>query len=325
MTGLSILRASEVSKVFETRRGFARTKRKVRAVDRVSLDVRRGETLALVGESGCGKSTFGRCLLRLYELSAGRIVFDEIDISTMGMGAMRPIRRSMQMIFQDPQASLNPRRRVGELIAEPFRLHERLTETELRDRVADLVGLVGLRQDQMERFPHEFSGGQRQRIGIARALATRPKLIIADEPVSALDVSIQAQIVNLMMDLQERLGLTYVFISHDLNIVRQIANRVAVMYLGGIVELAPTEELIAESAHPYTNALIGAVPRPAAQIGSGPSRIRLSGDLPSPANPPKGCKFHTRCPRAQKRCTLEEPSLRALTPDRQVACHFPLI
>ena len=228
------------------------------------------------------------------------------------------------MVFQDPQSSLNPRRRVGDLIAEPFRLHENLSGPELRSKRDHLIQLVGLHPDQMERFPHEFSGGQRQRIGIARALATRPQLVVADEPVSALDVSIQAQIVNLMMDLQDRLSLTYVFISHDLGVVRQLSDRIAVMYLGRIVELAPSEELLARPAHPYTGALVAAVPGPPTRSGTKPMRIRLSGDLPSPSSPPAGCRFHPRCPIVQKRCSDEEPPLRAISTDRQVACHFPM-
>ena len=325
MTDPVLLRASEVTKTFVTGGGFGRPSIRVHAVDHVSIDVRHGETLALVGESGCGKSTFGRCLIRLYDLTAGRIVFDGHDISDLSIRALRPLRRSMQMVFQDPQASLNPRRRAGDLIAEPLRLHERLRGTALRDRLHEIIDVVGLRRDQMERFPHEFSGGQRQRIGIARALATRPKLIVADEPVSALDVSIQAQIVNLMMDLRERLGLTTVFISHDLGVVRQISDRVAVMYLGGIVELAPTEELLERPAHPYSNALIAAVPSPPSRGSLKPVRAKLSGDIPSPSNPPRGCRFHPRCPIAQKRCTDEPPPLRAISSNRQVACHFPLL
>ena len=286
MTNSVLLRASEVTKTFDTRGGFGRPTIRVHAVDRVSIDVRQGETLAFVGESGCGKSTLGRCLIRLYELTAGRVVFDDQDISTLSIRALRPLRRSMQMVFQDPQASLNPRRRAGDLIAEPLRLHEGLSGPALRDKMHEIIDVVGLRRDQMERFPHEFSGGQRQRIGIARALATRPKLVVADEPVSALDVSIQAQIVNLLMDLRERFGLTTVFISHDLGVVRQISDRVAVMYLGGIVELAPTEDLLERPAHPYSNALIAAVPAPPALGALKPVRAKLSGDLPSPSNPP---------------------------------------
>ena len=325
MTEETLLRASEVTKTFETRGGLGRNPIRVHAVDHVSVDVRQGETLAIVGESGCGKSTLGRCLIRLYDVTSGRIIFDGADISDRSIRALRPLRPSMQMIFQDPQASLNPRRRVGDLIAEPLRLHEGLSGSALHDRLGELLELVGLRREGMERFPHEFSGGQRQRIGIARALASRPKLVVADEPVSALDVSIQAQIVNLLMDLQERLGLTTIFISHDLGVVRQISDRIAVMYLGSIVELAPSEDLLASPAHPYTQALIAAIPEPPTAGGTKPMRVRLTGDLPSPANPPRGCRFHPRCPRVQPRCTVEPPPLRALDASRQVACHFPLV
>jgi peptide/nickel transport system ATP-binding protein len=294
----------------------------VHAVDDVSLEVRPGETVGLVGESGCGKSTLGRCLVRLYDITAGQLRFKGTDISHYGRRQLRPIRREMQMVFQDPYASLNPRRRVGDLIAEPLRVHGRRSRGEIAARVRELMALVGLAAEHIERFPHEFSGGQRQRIGIARALALDPHLIVADEPVSALDVSIQAQIVNLLADLQERLGLTYLFIAHDLSVIRQVATRTAVMYLGSIVELGPTDEVYRAPAHPYTQALISAVPMP--DVDGARNRIVLTGDVPNPMNPPPGCRFHPRCRFAKDRCRIERPVLREIAPGRTVACHFPL-
>ncbi len=298
----------------------------LRAVDGVSLAVRAGETLGLVGESGCGKSTLGRCLLRLTDATDGHVTFEGIDITRMSERALRPMRPRMQMVFQDSYAALNPRRRIGDLIAEPLRVHPgpagRRRDAEIAARLRELVQLVGLPQAALERYPHEFSGGQRQRINIARALALSPSLVVADEPVSALDVSIQAQIVNLFMDLQGRLGLTYVFIAHDLSVVRQIATRVAVMYLGAVVELGDADAVLHAPSHPYTAALISAVPEPV--VGAASRRTLLVGDVPSPIAPPPGCRFHTRCPAAQARCRTEPPVLRALTPDHQAACHFPL-
>jgi peptide/nickel transport system ATP-binding protein len=296
----------------------------VRAVDGVSLQVWRGEAFGLVGESGCGKSTLGRCLVRLYDVTAGRLLFRGTDISRFGARQLRPVRREMQMVFQDPYASLNPRRRVGDLIAEPLRVHGRRSRADIAARVAELIGLVGLSPDQLERFPHEFSGGQRQRIGIARALALEPRLIVADEPVSALDVSIQAQILNLLADLQDRLGLTYVIIAHDLSVIRQVSDRTAVMYLGSIVELGPTAEVYRAPAHPYTQALISAVPVPDVDRGVR-QRIVLLGDVPSPIDPPTGCRFHPRCRFATGRCRTERPTLRPVGEEREVACHFPLL
>jgi peptide/nickel transport system ATP-binding protein len=296
----------------------------LQAVDDVSFRVWPGETLGLVGESGCGKSTLARCLVRLLEPSAGLLRFEGRDITHLNTRAMRPLRPRLQMVFQDPYASLNPRRRVGELIAEPLVVHTKVTQQQRRDRVHELAALVGLRPDQLERYPHEFSGGQRQRIGIARALALSPKLVIADEPVSALDVSIQAQVINLLADLQERLGLTLVFIAHDLSVVRQVSTRTAVMYLGSIVEMGPTDSVYEAPAHPYTAALIAAVPRPQVDSGARAARTVLQGDPPSPLAPPSGCRFHPRCAAATERCRRERPALREVDAGRAVACHFPL-
>ncbi len=294
----------------------------VHALDGVSVAVARGETLGLVGESGCGKSTLGRCLLRLYDLTSGQIRFDDTDISTMSERRLRPLRPRMQMVFQDPYASLNPRRRVGDLLAEPMRVHTDWNRRRVADRLHELMELVGLQREHLGRYPHEFSGGQRQRIGIARALALEPALVVADEPVSALDVSVQAQIVNLMMDLQERLSLTYVFIAHDLSVVRQIATRTAVMYLGTVVETGPTEAMFVTPAHPYTDALLSAVP--SSDGVARRDRVILGGEVPSPLAPPSGCRFHPRCPRAEARCRAEAPVLRPVGAERTVACHFPL-
>ena len=298
----------------------------LRAVDGVSLAVRAGETLGLVGESGCGKSTLGRCLLRLSDVSGGAVAFEGTDITRMSERALRRLRPRMQMVFQDSYAALNPRRRIGDLVAEPLRVHPgpggRRGRGEIAARLAELVRLVGLPETALQRYPHEFSGGQRQRINIARALALSPALVVADEPVSALDVSIQAQIVNLFMDLQARLGLTYVFIAHDLSVVRQIATRVAVMYLGAVVELGGTDAVLHAPAHPYTAALISAVPEPV--VGAASRRTLLTGDVPSPIAPPPGCRFHTRCPVAQARCRSEPPVLRDVGGGRLAACHFPL-
>ena len=314
---------SNLSKRFTVGTRFSRQGlRVVKAVDGVSLAIQPDETLGLVGESGCGKSTLGRCLARLYEISEGRLVFDGTDVSTLSPSRMRPLRRKLQMVFQDPYASLNPRRRVFDLIAEPLRIHLALSEAEVAARVAALLDQVGLLPDHAQRYPHEFSGGQRQRIGIARAIALEPKLVILDEPVSALDVSVQAQIVNLLADLQERLKLTYVFVAHDLSVVRQVSTRIAVMYLGSIVEIGAADEIFARPRHPYTQALISAVPKPV--TGGGRQRIILTGDVPSPINPPKGCRFHPRCPMAQDRCRSERPVLAQGAGASAVACHFPL-
>jgi len=318
-----LLEITQLAKQFFVGSRFsAGGRRKLVAVDGVSLAVTPGETLGLVGESGCGKSTLARCLVRLLQPTAGTLRFDGTDITTLSQRALRPLRPQLQMVFQDPYASLNPRRRVGDLIAEPLVVHTPMNAAARRTRVLELAALVGLLPEQMERFPHEFSGGQRQRIGIARALALNPKLVIADEPVSALDVSIQAQVVNLLADLQRRLGLTLIFIAHDLSVVRQVSTRTAVMYLGRIVEQGPTDALYAAPAHPYTAALIGAVPRPT--VGARAARVLLQGDPPSPLDPPPGCRFHPRCVAAGERCRSEAPLLRDIGAGRQVACHFPL-
>ena len=318
--------ASNVSKRFTVGTRFsAQGVRTVHAVDNVSLSIVPGETLGLVGESGCGKSTLGRCLSRLYDITEGTLMFDGTDISRLSTSAMRPLRQKIQMVFQDPSASLNPRRRVRELIAEPLHIHLKLTEGEITSRVDALLEQVGLLPDHANRYPHEFSGGQRQRIGIARAIALEPKLVILDEPVSALDVSVQAQIVNLLADLQERLNLTYVFIAHDLSVVRQVSTRIAVMYLGSIVELGNAEDIFSQPSHPYTQALISAVPQPDIEKAGVRKRIILTGDVPSPVNSPSGCRFHPRCPVAQERCKTERPLFTELASGRKVACHFPIV
>ncbi len=303
-------------------RHWRATSRRLRAVDRVSFHIQPGETLALVGESGCGKTTIGRTLLRLYEPTAGRVVFDGDDLASLSGDGLRRFRRRAQMIFQDPYASLNPRMKVEDVIAEPLRAHRVGSRAERQARVRELLALVGLPDAAAGRFPHAFSGGQRQRIGIARALALKPELVVADEPVSALDVSIQAQIVNLLKDLQDELGLTLLFIAHDLAVVRQIATRVAVMYLGQIVELGPCDTILADPRHPYTQSLLSAVPVPDPVLERLRERIVLTGDVPSTIDLPPGCRFHTRCPFAMESCRTIEPKLQATEDGRVVACHL---
>ncbi len=324
--GEPLVQVRGLVKHFPITRGILIQKRvgAVQAVDGVSFDVRRGETLGIVGETGCGKSTTARLIMRLLDATAGEVRFDGQDITHLTGARLKAIRREMQMIFQDPYSSLNPRKTVGSIIGQPFAIHGlEQGKGERRRAVQELMETVGLNPEHYNRYPHEFSGGQRQRIGVARALALKPKLLIADEPVSALDVSIQAQVLNLLRDMQRRLGLTLVFIAHDLSVVRHMCDRVAVMYLGKIVEIGPSDALYGFPRHPYTGALLSAVPvaDPAARMDE---RRLLSGDVPSPANPPSACRFHTRCPKAQERCSAEEPPLEDKQTGTQAACHFPL-
>jgi oligopeptide/dipeptide ABC transporter ATP-binding protein len=317
----AVVEVEGLKKHFALKRGLlARTAAIVKAVDGVSFSIAPGETLCLVGESGCGKSTVGKLVLRLLEPTEGAIKLDGEDITALGRGDMRARRRRMQMVFQDPYASLNPRMTAGRIVSEPLENYSDIGRDEREQRVAALFEKVGLRADAMRRYPFEFSGGQRQRLGIARALALNPAVIIADEPVSALDVSVQAQVINLMMDLQEELQLAYLFVSHDLGVVEHIGHRVAVMYLGKIVELAPKRQLFSAPKHPYTQALLSAVPVP--EPGASRQRIILKGDVPSPINPPKGCRFHTRCPYVFDRCRSEEPPLRPTPAGNLAACHL---
>ncbi|OUC96918.1 ABC transporter ATP-binding protein [Streptosporangium minutum] len=319
-----LLSVQDLQKYFPVTKGLLKRQvGAVKAVDGISFDVFKGETLGVVGESGCGKSTMGRLVTRLLEPTGGKVLFEGQDITHMSQGRLRPLRRDMQMIFQDPFSSLNPRHTVGAIVGAPFRIQGIKTEHGTKKAVQDILELVGLNPEHYNRYPHEFSGGQRQRIGIARTLALKPKMIIADEPVSALDVSIQAQVVNLLEDLQNELDLTYVVIAHDLSVVRHISDRVAVMYLGKLVELADRKDLYESPMHPYTNALMSAVPIPDPARRNDRERIRLQGDVPSPLSPPPACRFHTRCWKAQAICKVEEPPLVELATRHQVACHFP--
>ena len=318
-----LLAVENLTKHFPIMRGvFRRQVGTVKAVDGLDFEIRERETLGLVGESGCGKSTAGRVILRLHAATTGRIVFRGIDITSLEGEALRRLRPRMQMIFQDPQDSLNPRMTVGSIIGEPLLEHGTVKTRALQDRVEELLDAVGLDPGFTNRYPHEFSGGQRQRIGVARALALNPEFIVCDEPIAALDVSIQAQVVNLLEELQDRLGLTYLFISHDLSMIRHIADRVAVMYLGKIVELATSDALYSEPLHPYTRALLSAVPIHDPELEARRERIILIGDVPSPADPPPGCRFSTRCPMAAPECSEREPQWRELRPGHRVACHF---
>jgi oligopeptide/dipeptide ABC transporter ATP-binding protein len=308
--------------------GFFKPRDNVHAVDDVSFTVRRGQTFGIVGETGCGKSTLGRSITRLHDITSGRIIFDGQDISRISQRRMRPLRREIQMIFQDPMGSLNPRRRVGSIIGDPFAIHKIASGAERKRRVQELMERVGLNPEHFNRFPAEFSGGQRQRIGVARALAFRPKLIVCDEPVSALDVSIQAQVINLLADLQAEFGLTYIFIAHDLSVVRHVSDTVGVMYLGKMTEIAPSDELFTVPRHPYTGALLSAVPVPDPDQSDERHQIVLVGDVPSPILPPSGCRFHPRCPKAAQVCVTEEPKLEPRLGDgdeHTAACHLPMV
>ena len=320
-TTAPLIEIRDLRKYFPIHKGlFSRHVGDVKAVDGVSFTIARGETLGLVGESGSGKTTIGRMLLRLVPSTSGAMTFDGHNIVTLSKRALRSLRREMQIIFQDPYASLNPRMTVGEIVGEPLRLHKLAKGKAVNERVKELLLLVGLQKYHINRYPHEFSGGQRQRIGIARALAVDPKFIVCDEPVSALDVSIQAQVINLLQDLQERLGLTYLFIAHDLSVVRHISTRVAVMYVGKIMEIADRDALYANPLHPYTQALLSAIPIPDPSAKRA-KRLILHGDIPSPVNPPTGCRFHTRCPIAMPICTTDEPEFKEYAPGHFAACH----
>lgn len=320
-----LLKVKDLRKYFPIRKGILRrTIGHVKAVDGISFDVERGETLGLVGESGCGKTTASRCLLRLISPTGGSFTFgdEQVDLAKLTPQQMRPFRRRIQMVFQDPQSSLNPRKMVGDIVGEPLRVNRIIKRNELQDQIVELLESVGLKPQDMRRYPHAFSGGQRQRIGIARALALNPELIVADEPVSALDVSVQAQILNLLAELREKFQLSYIFIAHDLSVVKHISDRVAVMYLGKIVEISDAKTLYQSPKHPYTEALISAVPLPDPKVQRKRELIRLEGDVPDPSQPPTGCHFHPRCRYATDICKQEKPELREITPGIKVACHL---
>lgn len=318
-----LIRVQALKKYFPIHAGlFQRRVGDIKAVDDISFEIFKGETLGLVGESGCGKTTVGRTILQVYPPTAGGVQLDEIELSTLTPAQLRPLRRRMQMIFQDPYASLNPRMNVGEIVAAPLKIHGLSSGVETREQVIELLHLVGLNPSFINRYPHEFSGGQRQRIVIARALALKPDFIVCDEPIAALDVSIQAQVVNLLKELQTKLGLTYLFVAHDLNMIRYISDRIAVMYLGKIVELTDKATLHRNPLHPYTQALLAAVPVADPDLESSRDLVTLKGEIPSPSAPPQGCRFHTRCPMAQAICADKEPEFREIAPGHQSACHF---
>jgi oligopeptide/dipeptide ABC transporter ATP-binding protein len=323
-----LIEVEHLTKRFPVRQGvFARGRAQVHAVEDVTLTVNKGETLGIVGESGCGKSTTARLMTRLLDPTSGSIRFEGRDITRLPQRELRPLRREMQMIFQDPYASLNPRKTVAQIVGDPFRIHRTATPSEIKSKVQGLLEVVGLSPEHINRYPHEFSGGQRQRIGVARALAVEPEFIVCDEPISALDVSIQAQVLNLLTDLRDRLGLTYLFIAHDLSVVKHISDRVAVMYLGKIVEIGPPDTIYAGPGHPYTRALLSAVPVPDPQSERRRRRVILTGDVPSPVNPPSGCRFHTRCWLYERlgkpeNCRTIDPPLREIGPDQKAACHY---
>ena len=316
----ALLEVRGLCKHFPTQHGWLGRTQTVRAVDGVNFSIAAGETLGLVGESGCGKSTTGKLILRLQDPTAGEILWNGQPIHDLSQSALRPVRRELQAVFQDPYASLNPRIRAADIVAEPMHNYESMSAAQANERVAALFERVGLRPDQMVKYPFEFSGGQRQRLGIARALSVQPRLIVCDEPVSALDVSVQAQVINLLMDLQQQFNLSYLFIAHDLAVVEHISHRVAVMYLGRIVEIAPKRTIFTRPQHPYTEALLDAVPVPDPRVRK--NRRVLTGDVPSPINPPAGCHFHTRCPYAEERCRVESPAMREVAPGQFVACHL---
>ncbi|SDT17066.1 oligopeptide/dipeptide ABC transporter, ATP-binding protein, C-terminal domain-containing protein [Paenibacillaceae bacterium GAS479] len=320
----TLIEVKNIKKYFPIKKGLlSRVVGQVKAVDNISLEIKKGETFGLVGESGCGKSTLGRVILRLQSASDGEVIYAGKNIHKLGSSELRGLRQDLQIIFQDPFGSLNPRFLVSDIIGEPLKVHTNMNHREIEARVVELMELVGLDATRRNRYPHEFSGGQRQRIGIARAIALNPKFIVADEAVSALDVSVQSQVLNLLARLQRELGLTFLFIAHGLNVVRHISDRVGVMYLGKMAEVGPTEEVYNKPLHPYTAALLSSIPRPNPALKR--ERIILKGDVPSPANPPSGCRFHPRCPMAKDRCKAEEPLIREVLPGRQVSCHFPLL
>lgn len=317
-----LLQAKNLKKYFPVRSFIGTRKQYVKAVDDINLDIRKGECFGLVGESGCGKSTLGRTLIRMYEPTGGQIIFGNQDITNLNHKEIIPYHKRMQIIFQDPYSALDPHQNVKEIIEEPLKIHTSLSADERHDYIVELLGKVGMKEDDLEKYTYEFSGGQRQRIGIARALSVNPEFIMCDEPISALDVSIQAQVVNMLEDLQAEMGLTYLFVSHDLSMVRHISDRIGVMYLGTIVEIADCDELYDRPAHPYTKALLSAIPIANPEIARTTKRQIIEGDLPSPLNVPSGCRFRTRCPHATERCALEAPKLHEIAPGHMAACHL---